>query len=239
MGIFTIKKQIRYLDVDKNNRLTNVAIINLMQDAAGEHSESLQDGLNYKDINHTAWILLNWKIQVFSRPKYKEIVTVNTWARSFDKLCSYRDFEIYCNEKLVAKATSKWVLINSESGKITKITPENIAKYEPNNESVFETIIEEKLKEPENSILTFEEKIGRTKIDTNNHLNNVYYLDYAIESLPEDVYENNEFNNIEIMYKKSSKYKENIKCYYAKEDDKNFVTIKDEENNIHAIVKMW
>ena len=210
-----------------------------MQDAAGEHSESINDGLNDKDKHHTAWILLNWKIRVFFRPKYKDIIKVNTWARSFDKCCSYRDFEIYCNEKLVAKATSKWVLVNSVTGRITRIPEERVNQYGANGECTFEEKMEEKLKEPESSILTFQDKIGRTKIDTNNHLNNVYYLDYAIESLPEDVYENNEFNDIEIMYKKASKYKENIKCYYACENGKHIVTIKDEENNVHAIVKMW
>ena len=46
--IFVDKRQVEYLDVDKNNRLTNRAIINIMQDTAGAHSESIQDGLNYK-----------------------------------------------------------------------------------------------------------------------------------------------------------------------------------------------
>ena len=41
-------------------------------------------------------------------PKYKDIIKVNTWARSFDKCCSYRDFEIYCNEELI------WSAINNE-----------------------------------------------------------------------------------------------------------------------------
>ena len=81
--------------------------------------------------------------------------------------------------------------------------------------------------------------LGRTKIDTNNHLNNAYYLDFAVESLPEEVYENEELNHVEIMYKKASKYKETLKCYYGKEDNKHVVAIKDEEGNIHAIVRMW
>lgn len=239
MAIFEAKEQVRYLDLDKNNKMTNKAIINLMQDVAGAHSEKLQDGLNYKDKNHTAWILLNWKVEVFSRPKYLDFVTVKTWPRKLDKCCCYRDFELYSNEKLVAKATSKWVLINSELGKISKVSQELLDKYASVDTSVFDQEIEEKLKEPGNSKLSFEIEIGRTRIDTNNHLNNVYYLDYAIESLPEEVYENNEFNNLEIMYKKASRYKDKIMCYYKEEDGKHFVTIKDNQKNIHAIVKMW
>ena len=237
--IFIDKRQVEYLDVDKNNKLTNRAIINVMQDTAGAHSESIQDGLNYKAKTGTAWILLNWKLKVYSRPKYKDFLIINTWARKLEKCFSYREFEVFCNGKLVAKAESKWVLVSAITERITKIPEELKEKYDPENRKVFNDEFNEKLHEPENSILRYEATIGRTKIDTNNHLNNVYYLDFAVESLPEEVYENEELNNIEIMYKKGSKYGETLKCYYGKKENNHIVTIKDETGNIHAIVKMW
>ena len=88
INIFTEKRQIEYLDVDKNNKLTNKAILNMMQDTAGGHSESIHDGLNYKEINGTAWLILNWKLEVLSRPKYKDILTISTWARKIEKCFS-------------------------------------------------------------------------------------------------------------------------------------------------------
>ncbi len=129
--------------------------------------------------------------------------------------------------------------MSATTGKITRIPPELMKKYEPEDRRVFNNELDEKLIEPENLNLTYETTIGRTRIDTNNHLNNVYYLDLAVESLPEQVYENEELNHVEIMYKKASKYKEILKCYYGKEDSKHIVAIKDEAGNIHAIVKMW
>ena len=237
--IFTEERQISYLEVDKNNKLKNSAIINIMQDVAGDHSESLHIGLNDKERTGTAWILLNWKLEIVGRPKYKDILTINTWPRKMDRYFSYRDFEIFCNGELVAKAESKWVLVSAITGTITKISDEFIKKYEINEKSVFEEEIEEKKHEPANTELTYEVAIGRTQIDTNNHLNNVYYLDFAIESLPEAVYENEELNNIEIMYKKATMYKENLKCFYGKENERHIVVIKDIEENIRAIVKMW
>lgn len=211
----------------------------MMQDTAGGHSEKIHDGLNDKERIGTAWVLLNWKIKVYKRPKYKEFLTINTWPRKLEKCFSYREFEIFCNDELVAKAESKWVLIDAKTGKITKIQEEIIEKYMAEEKRVFEEDIEERIKEAENTKLTYEEVIGRTKIDTNNHLNNVYYLDLAIESLPEEVYEKEELNNIEIMYKRSSKYKEVLKCYYGKENNKHVVSIKDINENIHAVVRMW
>ena len=94
--IFTEERQISYLEVDKNNKLKNSAIINIMQDVAGDHSESLHVGLNDKERTGTAWILLNWKLEIVGRPKYKDILTINTWPRKMDRYFSYRDFEIFC-----------------------------------------------------------------------------------------------------------------------------------------------
>lgn len=239
MGVYSKEEEIKYLDVDKNNKLSNRAIINFMQGIAGNHADSLGDGLKDKDKTHIAWLLLNWKVRVFNRPECEEKIKLNTWARVMDKCFSWREFEIYNKEQLVAIGTSKWVLVNSETEKITKVLPEIKEKYAPNGKGVFQEPIVDKLKEPQDLALMYEETIGRTKIDTNNHLNNLYYLDYAIESLPEEVYKNNSFNNIEIMYKKEIKYKEKIKCLYKYENNEHIIAIKSEDlKTLHAIVKL-
>ncbi len=76
-------------------------------------------------------------------------------------------------------------------------------------------------------------------IDTNMHVHNIYYLDIVREVLPEEIYESNEFNNFEIMYKKEIKYGEIPKAFYTKINDEHFVTIKsNDESEIHAIILM-
>lgn len=239
MEVYSKEEIVKYLDVDRTNKLSNQAIINYMQDVAVCHADSVGDGLNNKPETHTAWLLLNWKVKVFDRPKCEDKLKISTWPRKMEKCYSWREFEIYNGEKLVAIATSKWVYVNSETEKIIRVPPELKAKYGENNRPVFKEEVIDKLKEPEGLELAYEETIGRTKIDTNNHLNNLYYLDYAIESLPEEVYQNNTFNNIEIMYKKEIKYKDKIKCLYKCENNEHIVVIKSEDlSTLHAIIKL-
>lgn len=230
---------VKYLDVDKNKKLGNRAIVNYLQDTAVYHADSLGDGVNSVDKTHTVWLLLNWKIKIFDRPKCEDKIKINTWARKMEKCYSLRDFEIFSGNNKVAIATSRWVLVNAETGKIERVSEELKEKYNLIDQCVFEDKMVEKLKEPENMQLMYEDTIGRTRIDTNNHLNNLYYLDYAIESLPEEVYENSTFNNIEIMYKKEIKYKEKIKCLYKYENNEHIVAIKsDDLKTLHAIIKL-
>ena len=70
-------------------------------------------------------------------------------------------------------------------------------------------------------------------------MHNLYYLDLAYEALPEDVYSNNSFDNIEIMYKSGAKLYDKLKCFYANIENEHIVTIKSEdEKTLHAIVKL-
>ena len=99
----------------------------------------------------------------------------------------------------------------------------------------------EKLKEPINSSLVMNYKVQRRDIDTNNHVNNLYYLDYAIEALPEELYNTTKFSNIEIMYKHEAKVGDTFNLYYSELEEKEYiVTIKDKTNKIiYAIVKLF
>lgn len=241
MAIFTYNYRIRYSDVGVDNTLTLKALIETLQEAAIGHSEKSGYGVHDMDKTHLAWLLLGWKVQVISYPHSNQSITVKTWPRSFDRLYSYRDFEVYDeNNNLIAIASSKWFAIDTISKKIRKLTPEITGAYgEPVSKSVFENTFEEKIKIPEELKLNFNYTIQRRDLDTNGHVNNLHYIDYALETLDEDIFNNNVFNNIEIIYKKEIKLKENINCYYSFEDNKHIITIKNNENSIvHAIIKL-
>ena len=239
MSIFSQNITINYSDVDSKNEVTNKGILRLMQEVAGCHSGSLGYGVN--DISKTsiAWIILNWKLKVFIRPHTNTPLIIKTWVRSENPLFFYRDFEVLdTNNNLVASASSKWVLFDVTKKGITKIPIEMKEKFTYENKLAFTEKWNEKLKEPENSKFIMNYKVQRRDIDTNNHVNNLYYLDYAIETLPEEIYNNFSFSNIEIMYKHEAKLGDTLSLFYSKLENNEFVvTVKDKEcKKLHAII---
>lgn len=189
-----------------------------------------------------AWIILNWKLKVLSRPKTNTPLLIKTWIRSENPLFFYRDFEILDESNiLVAKASSKWVLFDVNKKGITKIPKEAKEKYTYIDKFAFEEKWNEKLKEPENSTFIINYNVQRRDIDTNNHVNNLYYLDYAIEALPEEIYSTIKFSNVEIMYKHEAKLGDTLSLFYSELENNNYIiTIKDEAcKNLHAIVKLY
>lgn len=146
---------------------------------------------------------------------------------------------IMANGELCTIATSKWTLIHLEKG-LMRFTDELVEKYGTENKCTFDNYNFDKLKEPENSSLTFEYTVQRRDIDINNHMHNICYLDLAYEALPKDIYENTSFDNIEIMYKTGALLGEKVKCFYSNIDREHIVTIKSEdETKLHAIVKLY
>ena len=71
-------------------------------------------------------------------------------------------------------------------------------------------------------------------------MHNVNYLELANEALPDNLYQNAQFNNFRIMYKKEIKLGETVLCKYSNVDNKNVITIKDETDELlHAIVELF
>lgn len=240
-GMYTHFMIINYSDVDENNALSNVGILRMFQEVGAVHSDLVGYGPNNSPTTHVAWIILNWRLQVLSRPKWNTKLKINTWTNTCEHLFSYREFEMFDeNNNLIAKATSKWILLNCLERHITKITEDVEKKYNCINKFVFENKLSEKLKEPIDAINVQNYTICRKDIDTNHHVNNLNYLLYAYEALPEKIYKNNNFNNVEIMYKHEAKLGDNLTFSYATNGNEHIVSIKNlEEKTLNAVVKLY
>lgn len=239
--IYKEKFKIGLKDVWRGKEVNNRAILEYLENIAAYHSDSVGYGVNTSDDTHLTWLLLDWKVKIIKRPKYGQILDIHTWSRYIKKCYAYRDFEIYDdNEQLCVIASSKWLLVNNQTGKITKVEKEMADKYKSEFEkSVFDEKEFEKLKVPKDfkSEIIYETK--RKDIDVIGHMHNLYYLDLAYEALPEDVYQKRLLDNIRIMYKKEIKLGDTVICRYAYNDNKHIVTIQSEDEKIlHAIIEL-
>ena len=66
------------------------------------------------------------------------------------------------------------------------------------------------------------------------------YLNIAYELLPEDIFDGEELNNVEILYKRELKYGDIVKSYLYKDNDVYTIVMKSEDDSIlHSIVKLY
>lgn len=236
---FQEKFYVGYSDINKKYELSNVSILKMFQDIACMHSAEVGDGVKH---TNDRWFLTGYHIKVWKRPRYEERLTVVTWNREMKSGIASREVEFYnVSGELAIMGISNWVRMNGETLRPTRLSKEIVEMYqsEPERKN-FESAWVPKLKECENYVAERTCFIDRNWIDANEHMNNVYYIDLATLTLPEEVYQQGECNEFLITYRKAIAYGEQVRCYYGEDGNERTVCIKSEDGTqVHAIVKMY
>lgn len=225
-------------DFTKEGKLNLPAILKLFENAGNSHSDKAGDSPFDYDGHSFAWVITEWKIEISEYPHYSDKIEVETWSEGLSSpLIASRDFLLYKNGEVCARGTSKWVRIDVQKGRLCKIEKELLDKYEPEDKTVFEDGKVEKIQLPENFDFEKPIPVRRCDIDFNSHIHNVKYLDYALETLPEDVYKSQNFKSLRITYKTATKEGEALTGKYAFLDSKHVVGIYAEDNSVKALVQ--
>lgn len=240
--IYKEKFKIGLKDVWKGEEISNIAILEYLENIAAYHSDSVGYGVNTTKQTNLNWLLLDWKVKVLKRPKYGQELEIHTWSRKIEKFYAYRDFEVYDEQmNLCAIATSKWLLVNSKTGKISRVDSEMAEKYQSETDkAVFENEEITKINIPENFENEIIYQIQRRDIDVIGHMHNLYYLDIAYEVLPKEIYDKRPFDNVRIMYKKETKLGEKVVGKYSNVGGRNVVVIQSEDEKVlHSIIELY
>lgn len=238
--IFEHKYVVGIEDIGRNKMASNRAILAMMEDVGSLHSAKAGYGVMDIEIKKCAWVLLDWEVKILKRPVYNQEIEAVTWAGKMEKLKANRYFELKDTEgQTLAVGISRWLLFDLERKHPVRLTENIISLYEPEIEKKVEGL---ELRDIKETVLEQEEytknyKVLRRDIDINQHMHNLSYLDAAYETLPEEVYQREEFNHIRMAFKKEIKYGEEIICSYASEGEKHIVTLRDEKK-VRAVIEM-
>ena len=238
---YEYKVRIGLKDIGIEGLCKNKSILSYLEDAAGFHSDFAGSGIPKLNEENSTWVILDWKLKIISRPKYGEEIMVQTWSKLPKKYYAYRDFKVLDKEgNVLVIATSKWALIDTISGTLKTISPEMMEKYKPEEENVFDDPEIAKQREIDTYEYTREFPVSKNYIDINRHVNNIHFLDFVYDTLPDEEFEKGEFKNLRITYKNEIKYGDKVKSFYAKRDEKCVVVLKDkEESKVYAIVELY
>ncbi len=243
--VFEQMQRIGAKDVGAGNLLRNRAILEYLENVAGGHADSVGYGINSIEKTHLSWLLLDWQVDVISRPRYGDKLLVRTWSQGVKKYYGYRGFEILDGEgKRRVSALSKWVLINTDKLSPIRASEDVMEKYtaDPGYAYADAEAAMPKLRPPRDAEpdLCTQYRVMRRDIDIFGHMHNIYYLDLAYEALPEEVYaREREFDNIRINYSSQVKLSDLLRLSYYRIEDMHTVVISSAEGGeVHAIIEL-
>jgi acyl-ACP thioesterase len=203
-GKFQISFPVRYQDTDPRLRMTPTALVGIMQEAAILHSEAVGRGIDYLSSRHLSWMIVQTRAVIHKPPPWRTRVQVSTWPSEMGRLLSRREFILTGEkEEPILAATTLWAFMNTQKRRVTRVPAEVGDAY-----AVFEErALDGPFRRPAQCANAQMEKsfaIRRWEIDFNGHVNNLRYLDWMLENLPDDIWKDYYICELNIRYQKEA-----------------------------------
>jgi len=178
---------IRSSEVTPDGKASLHSICNLLQEVAGNHAGALNLDITQLMEKNLTWVLQRLNIKINRYPTRGETITIKTWPSSGDKLRAYRDFLILDDDtNEIGCCLSYWLMLNTQNRRPVRM-PEEVLNMAPRDISHVIGIKKNRLSSFENPDYIKKFKARRSDLDLNNHVNNVRYIEWALEVLPAEV----------------------------------------------------
>ena len=211
---------LRTSDFDMRSRIFPAAVLDLFQDAAGEHASSL--GIGYSDLSkkNMCWMLSRVRYTVIKQPALFSDVTVRTWPIESRRIEFDRDYSIHSADgQLLVLGSSQWVILDVSDREHPKIVPARGF-----NMMLDEYVTERALDKPfprftpmfDTDSAEHITQSAYTDIDTNGHVNNIKYSNFILNAL--DLPPEKEIGSFRIDYLKEIMDGDTVSVTFKEED---------------------
>lgn len=198
---------LRGYETDAFGRLSIPALMNLMQESANRNAIDYKIGINDLAQQGYGWMLMRFRLRMHQYPRYGQTIRVVTYPTFVEKYFIYRDFQVLAEDgTLLADAASTWLVFSTAKRTMVPL-PDFIRTLSP--PQLTNTLPKLALKPHfQNNQFTpthqNEVTVGWLSIDQNQHVNNVAYVAWLIESMDDKLLETRELAEIDLVYRTES-----------------------------------
>ncbi|KAF2916934.1 oleoyl-acyl carrier protein thioesterase 1, chloroplastic [Oryza sativa Japonica Group] len=214
---------VRCYEVGINKTATVETIANLLQEVGCNHAQSVgfsTDGFATTTTMRKLgliWVTNRMHIEIYKYPAWGDVVEIETWCQEDGKIGTRRDWILkdLANGEVIGRATSKWVMMNQNTRRLQRVSDDvrdevfvhcpktpRLAFPEENNGSLKKIPV---LTDPaQHSRLGLVPR--RADLDMNQHVNNVTYIGWVLESIPQDIIDTHELQTITLDYRRECQH---------------------------------
>ena len=202
--------RVRAYEIDPEARLALPALCDWLQEAAGNHATDLGVATDRLLESGRAWVLSRLRVEIAALPRWRQRVTVETWPSAENGLVAERDFLVLDEHGApLARAISHWVIIDVARRRPVRL-PEAVTGIELPDRQRALTPAASPLAPPDQSALVRHFSVRRSDLDLNLHVNNVRYVEWALEAVPDDVLQTHDCASIDVQFRAESVYGDTI-----------------------------
>jgi acyl-ACP thioesterase len=235
------KFTVRSYEMDIQGVASVPAIYNYLQEVAGNHATELGVAVDHLFRKNMTWELARLHLQVFRFPFWREEIKIETWPSGRQSKFATRDFLISDQKhNVLVKATSSWMIIDLKTQKPI-VMPEFMDEIRlPDRKRAIDDSFP-KMLIPKNPNLERKFDVRLSDLDINQHVNNVKYIEWALESVPLDVWKEKILSELEISFRDETKYGEKIIIKTEQNNDvfSHHVISDDDQRDLALLKSTW
>ncbi len=202
---------VRSYEVHNDGHVNMPAICNYLQEIAGNHAENLGLAIDQMEERNWTWFLSHLKVEMLQYPSWRDRITLTTWPSTHDNIHTERDFQIFKESgELTGRAVSSWVIIDLKTRRPIRIPDEVKSLIRPDCDRSMEAGMRSKIRGPEDVLYQRSFSVRYMDLDVNNHVNNVHYIEWAMEALPEEILTGKKLNSVDIIFRSECRYGETV-----------------------------
>jgi len=236
--------ELRYFEMNQFGEASSATILTLLEETAAEHCYSIGHSLYELEKQNIGWVLLSGIMTMDRYPIYKEKITIRTWLSSYSMIKGIRENIIY-DEKMsvIGKAKGLWVFFDFIRKRPIQIFDSIKERWSYCIEESIKHDITKKINILNYTAHIKEFIVHRFDVDANQHLNNIRYLQWLIESISDEIIDNYYLYSIDGRFVAEAQYGDTIMSFADRDiDDNSFIhAIKNQKNHkVCAVAKtLW
>lgn len=197
--VWTESLSVRTADLTPAGAVSLPALCGYLQEAAGPHAAALGVSMDALAAEQKAWVLARLRLKAPQPPRRGDTVTIETWPSGLDGLYTTREFLLRVEHEVVAQATSAWFLMDLKRRRPAR-PPRTVRALDfPDRARAFASSSEE-LAAPDRPEYERAVTVGYHDLDRNEHVNNVRYLTWALNTLPAPVFSTHRCEEVRLQF---------------------------------------
>ncbi|XP_041004711.1 palmitoyl-acyl carrier protein thioesterase, chloroplastic-like [Juglans microcarpa x Juglans regia] len=213
--VFRQNFSIRSYEIGADRTASIETLMNHLQETALNHVKGaglLGDGFGSTPEmckKNLIWVVTRMQVVVDRYPTWGDVVQVDTWVSQSGKNGMRRDWLLRdsTSGETLTRASSVWVMMNKQTRRLSKIPPEVRGEIEPYFTDTLPVVEEDsrKLQKLDDNTADFV-RTGLSPrwsdLDVNQHVNNVKYIGWILESAPLPILESYELSSMTLEYRR-------------------------------------
>ncbi len=238
--IWSDRYKIHSYEADTKGQATPSVLCKFMQESAWNHAEHLELGYTHLIKDNLVWVMARKKFRIHRYPKWGETITVETWPSGQEKLLFYRDFRISNGQgDELGIASTVWFIIDIDTRRPKRVG-RALEFKDWNLQQVFDKlpkkIIPVEFTQPGPQVT-----VRYYDLDVNDHVNNIRYIDWVIDTYDHDFLQNHSLREMEINFLSESHCGQELEIFHHRDKPgiPDFHRISRRDKDVVLATSLW